>query len=488
MSLFGKILALINMLGAAGLVYLALMDYAKRQSWAHSVFLHERVVRGVPLDENEVDDENVPLVARMSDQGLKHLFSTVGSPVETQVAEVKRVQGLLNAQIDKVGDKAQQSYQLARILLPQSDTVVDREQALACIIHFATPDTVKGLRQRCQMALEEARRTPVIPPLAKEEIGELTGPKAPAKVKDTATKVEAEYNKAADAMQKSERSFHDAFRLAFRSQNGPPADKFVSDVLRGLEPTRDKAPSTIDEAFNKALEAQRADLKTRYDALFTAALPSPNANPQGQKAIIARLLFGLCVPLAEDALLTDQSKAEEKKKLVGPAYGEQYQSALVATKTFETQVRRVQVVCGLRAGIRAVSERAAVLRRLGDSVSGSIIEDREQFITDHASILESLRQQANLARSMLQLVNETQARVARQTATVEARKIEIKEVNEELDKSREETLQKVTALSKASLEVLKTRQSVRDAIRDTYRGEVRIRELEKRIRELESRR
>ena len=49
MSLFGKILALLNIFGALALVYLAMMDYGKRQAWAYSYFRHELFYKGLPL-------------------------------------------------------------------------------------------------------------------------------------------------------------------------------------------------------------------------------------------------------------------------------------------------------------------------------------------------------------------------------------------------------------------------------------------------------
>ena len=49
MSLFGKILALLNIFGALGLVYVSMLDYGKRQSWAYSYYRHELVLNGLPL-------------------------------------------------------------------------------------------------------------------------------------------------------------------------------------------------------------------------------------------------------------------------------------------------------------------------------------------------------------------------------------------------------------------------------------------------------
>jgi hypothetical protein len=51
MTTLGKILALVNVVAAAGFTYLALLDHAKRQSWAQAVVLHDRAIDGLSLDD-----------------------------------------------------------------------------------------------------------------------------------------------------------------------------------------------------------------------------------------------------------------------------------------------------------------------------------------------------------------------------------------------------------------------------------------------------
>jgi hypothetical protein len=65
MSLFGKILAVLNLLGAAGLIYFASADYAKRQAWAHAYTRAELLLNGIPLDEKELDSSSQLAVERL---------------------------------------------------------------------------------------------------------------------------------------------------------------------------------------------------------------------------------------------------------------------------------------------------------------------------------------------------------------------------------------------------------------------------------------
>ena len=89
MSLFGKILALCNILGAVAFVVMGFMDYATREKWAYANYVHDVALSGLPLDDKQLDDHGSPLKGNLSDGTKKEWFG--GSPVSTQVEEVDRV-------------------------------------------------------------------------------------------------------------------------------------------------------------------------------------------------------------------------------------------------------------------------------------------------------------------------------------------------------------------------------------------------------------
>src|SRR4051812_42807160 len=192
MSLLGKILALLNVLGAIGLVCLASMDYAKRQTWAYSLHRHDLALVGLPVNEEELDADSVPRVSRISEDTLQQIFGPVGgNPVSTQRQEVERVKRTLDEKISAAAQsKWQQCYVYARILLPLTEAYKEREQMLTCRAHFATEQSANALKTRCQECFQEAI-------------------KADAKADPT-----------------EQRSFPEAFRLAFRARPGEPADLF----------------------------------------------------------------------------------------------------------------------------------------------------------------------------------------------------------------------------------------------------------------------
>ncbi|MFO0930636.1 MAG: hypothetical protein U0736_27000 [Gemmataceae bacterium] len=462
MSTLGKVLALLNVLGALGLGFVALLDYNKRQAWAYSVFRHELVLRGLPITDQELDTDQHPLVDRMSEETLQDLFKQAGAnPVLTQVQEVERLKGQLDQRLQAVAaSKPGQANLYARILLPLADAYLEREVMQVCRAHFATEQTVAALKARCRNALAEA----------------LTPPKVAVQ----------------DA---PDRSFAEAFRLAFREQPGEPAEVFVTDLLREIPDDREKATRVnLDAEFDKAIEKQRKTLEDRYAAVFAEALGNAAGQPAGkpaahdpQKAAVARLLFGLCPFLAEDAILTDPGRAQEKATLQGPTDRTLYQARLVETPTFKATVTRMYTVCGFRYSLNAIADRTAAIRRLSEYVLAAAAQERHQFMLDHAFIIDQIREQAALVQAEQRLVAENKDRLASADEVVKLRQTEIAQVEDELRQARAVTDAEIKTLREKSYEVLTLRQKIRDAITANEQGERRIRELEKQARDLDRR-
>lgn len=132
MSLLGKILLILNVLAAIAFFFLAMLDYAKRQAWADLALQREVLMQGLPMDENEPDIDGRPRVYDLREAYLSSLFGSVGgNPSRTQVEEVGKIKGRLQAKLDDAqapgGTKAQK---LARILLPFATTNSERRTLL----------------------------------------------------------------------------------------------------------------------------------------------------------------------------------------------------------------------------------------------------------------------------------------------------------------------------------------------------------------------
>jgi hypothetical protein len=159
MSMLGKILAILNVLAAAGFFYLAAMVWTKRLAWEDAALQHDLVITGLPVDEQEKDQEGFPRVNDLPKKLLDRMFNPVGGqPVKTQKEEVEGVKKRLLARLDdpsKPGNKAQK---LARILLPLANEGEDRlklykRQADPA---EATPEEITALEGRFHAVFDAA--------------------------------------------------------------------------------------------------------------------------------------------------------------------------------------------------------------------------------------------------------------------------------------------------------------------------------------------
>ena len=126
MSLLGKILAVLNVLAAMGLVYLLALDMGQRQRWAYDYFLHDLFINGLPLDDKEQEGDIVK-VTRLNPPTSDLIFQKK-YPVQTQMEEVERVKEILRGSVDAAGGAKEQ--RLARILLPLATTLTERQELL----------------------------------------------------------------------------------------------------------------------------------------------------------------------------------------------------------------------------------------------------------------------------------------------------------------------------------------------------------------------
>jgi hypothetical protein len=470
MTLFGKILALFNALGAVGLVFLAFLDYGKRQTWAYSLVRHELVLTGLPIDEKEETSTGAPIADLLGQDTLGKIFKEVGDPVATQLQEVERVHGQIDSRIQAAAtNKRAQTVLLARILLPFADNHIDREQLLICRGELA--DDAKGAAFKKRYL--DAFRQALLPPPPPEE----------------------------------PRPFPEAFRAALRAQGGMSSEAFTNMIVKALPDDAKKAAGVnIDKVYEDAFEAQRAQMEARYRGLFDDALEGPvpavvvkgaEAIPiadarkraiEAQKTAIARLLFGLCMFQTEEAVDSNPElqKAALFKGLPRDSLG--FRQRLAYTSTFGNQLKRVYIVCGLRAGLGAVTDRTAVLRKLTDYVEGAILADRQQFVADHAALVEQIRYQATLVQQELASKTENERKLTLQEEQVKKRERDVKQHKEEYDKSKEQTAKKMTELKDLSGKLLEDRLKARDLIRLSLESEKTIRELERQIIELERKR
>jgi hypothetical protein len=162
MSILGKVLAVLNILGVAALAVLGLMDYGKRQTWAHSNLFARLAVDGLPMDEQEVDNTNRPrvnaLVRDVNDPGdsatLTELFPS--NPVATQKAELVRVKKVLDDKVGAAPDDAGRIHTLSRFLLPLQPNFTERDRQLVLMSQTGPATVNERLRRQLGDGLRNA--------------------------------------------------------------------------------------------------------------------------------------------------------------------------------------------------------------------------------------------------------------------------------------------------------------------------------------------
>jgi hypothetical protein len=131
MSLFGKILAVLNVL--VGIVFLVLagMDYSKRQSWSYSHFRHQVAIYGLPLTDSD-ETWRVPYrsVSRdLSKSTLKEMFANAGGDeVKTQLDAVNQIKGQIEGEANGKPDESAKKQFIGGYLIAIARTGEDRER------------------------------------------------------------------------------------------------------------------------------------------------------------------------------------------------------------------------------------------------------------------------------------------------------------------------------------------------------------------------
>lgn len=256
MSIFGKILAIVNVLAVIGVVALMGMNYAKRQNWEYAVFRQDLMINGLPLDDKETDQLQQPSVSKIGEKTRQDLFRQVSpsTPVATQKEELDRVQGVLRGQFQSAPDKKKQIAALARILMPMAATIEQRRRMLVYQSYLQDDNTFAALKQRL-LAANTAANAPV---------------QGRAKA--------------------YEERFHDALALTFSDPPGPLGEDFLAVM-------KPDPKQNFDAALEKSLDNLLAQLQGQFDQMFRDAWSGgegvqAGAPPQ-QKRSIARLLFNM---------------------------------------------------------------------------------------------------------------------------------------------------------------------------------------------------
>jgi len=183
MSTLGKVLLVLNLLIGGGLAYLAIQDWQGRQTIAATGLRHILLLNGLPLGDQPGDPDAVPTdpeaeipfvvvgpggkaTTTVGPALLKAYFApaagsektdvtlAVADPVPTQLAEVRRVFGLVKTHIEGQADGAGRAAAAFKLLELQAETLDERQQFQALLAAAKGDDLTNRLYARFERVLK----------------------------------------------------------------------------------------------------------------------------------------------------------------------------------------------------------------------------------------------------------------------------------------------------------------------------------------------
>jgi len=127
MGIYGKVLGVANVVAIVAFLWLAGLDYGKRQNWQLAVREQEVLINGLPVDEKELDAEGRPVVSTINRKMLEHLFQGIGQPVKTGKQEVDARMEAIRAAVRGQESEAAKRAKLSDLLLPLARSLSERE-------------------------------------------------------------------------------------------------------------------------------------------------------------------------------------------------------------------------------------------------------------------------------------------------------------------------------------------------------------------------
>jgi hypothetical protein len=420
MSLFGKLLAILNVFAVLGALALMTMNYAKRESWEYAVFRQDLMIHGLPLDKEEKDEQQQPVVEKISAGTQKDLFKQAAptDAVATQVDEVDRVKSQLSGQIQAVADKKKKLALLARVLTPMAATNEQRQRLLAYQTHLRDDATFKTLHDRLDAADKAAQKA------VKEKPGK-----------------------------PYEEAFHEALATQFSDPLGPLGEEFLTVRKAALA-------GPIDAALEQSLDTQLAQLDAQFNQMFSDAKSGgegiKGGAPSQRKRAIARLLFNMV-----EVLPAAPGGGDAKPDLVSnPRY------------------KRFMFVVGVKAALEAVHEQAAILKELAFDVDVERLRERGTFADQHRKAVDVvLDKKAQVDRDKALYALEKMEADAHEV-TLEDRKRDVKIYQDQLAAARRAATQHLKRLRELSNNLFDERVKLQQNSEENQQLEKQIRALE----------
>lgn len=171
MKALGIVLSIFNLLLAGVIVLLAGMDYGRYRGHSLAAFLHEMVIVGLPVDDNEVVESypTDPTVTKLDSEVLKMVFKQVkdgrggpdlgGDPVKTVNQELDRVKNKVESNIAAQPGDQRKREKLWNYLQFQARSIVERDDYRKKCSEGPIDDALAELKRRFDQVRQPQNRS-----------------------------------------------------------------------------------------------------------------------------------------------------------------------------------------------------------------------------------------------------------------------------------------------------------------------------------------
>jgi hypothetical protein len=450
MSLFGKLLAIFNVLAAIAFVCVAVLDYSQRQAWSFAVVRADALIQGVPFDESEVTLDGDKRFEQLDTKALNDVFSNAGgNPQPTQLAEVRRVQGVVTAYL----------------ALPPSPEEIEKVRKELVENQPPPNQAIPG-----KLQLKSLRLGSQIMQLDREIDLEKRTKNRP----DVVAALENEHG----ALLKKKNEL-DADIQAFSKKDGLDAAAI------------EKLKTILQERKLCALLLPFASSSVEYEE-FADGTASSEAKPLGGLQGKLTALF--------DEVISGQVKANELSKGVEQAdpnkkhtLNNDERKLAAAQLLFNligavpnsgypagpTGLQRVIAVCGLANTAHAVQALTVALNKLAQDLTYTLDRERSDFVTEEFRVMGRSQDLADELRKQQLYLRAQEDLVSRQIDLVKALDLNIQKLRDWLAAAQNTTQEKLTEQTKMEDSLFDARKKLRDTQMLNEKLEQQIRELEK---------
>jgi hypothetical protein len=491
MSGLGKVFAILNLLAAAGFIFLALMDLDARKQWAASALQHQMALDGLPLETPSADASAslIPFpylfnrsvrIDEVEKSVVTSYLAESGGPefggadfVSSQSAEIARTLTKVKDSINSQPDSPGKLNRLRQILTNVAANSGERNGVTALLRDLQNESRRASARAELHLLGKAIRQQAALDSLV--AIVDLDADPTNAAKIDAAKKSIVElvtvlgFGRGGSPEAGLETVVQElqANRLATKADLEAARAKLVELAQIGLSDADKSATSKVVEVIVQSAKAENPELPKLIEDAGLSLLEAKFADA--------------AMPLAEGKALdvTKQQSTMTKRNRVAHLLYHLDSDRQPADR--DAWQKRVLRVVGIQAYADVVEAQATRLSDMVQQMNAVISADQRAFLPQYSEAIQLCLFRAQKAEILVNQLVEQQQIEKNHKATVEQRQSELEELNKDLDRLKTEGKTKLTELSDTQKQLFSLTNRVRESQDELLNLEVDIKALEQKI-------